>query len=397
MSQNPNDGNYNPYGPNPSNPNYPPVPDTVYGGPPQPPSGPNPGYNPPPSGPNPYASPPSEAGVNTPNSGYGPYGNPYAPPPPPGAGPGAGPYANPPTPMPPSSGPNLYNPYDPTVLSQPPNSGVGYPAYPLPPTPLPTPQPKRGRGMTIAILVIVVILIVGGSIFGVVANTNNQATMHANATATTQANVQATAHSQATAAAIANTYPFSNKLALNDPLADNSKGVNWDTSQSSGCAFSGSAYHVTDSSKNTYNACAANKTDYSNFTFEVEMMIKQGDSNADGGLIFRADSANNKFYRLYVDQQGGYGLLVSVDTTGTGGNARNLKDGTAPQFNTGLGQTNTLGIVARGDQIALYINHQLVATITDSTYTHGQIGVTAATLSGSETEVIYTNAKVWQL
>ncbi len=74
-----------------------------------------------------------------------------------------------------------------------------------------------------------------------------------------------------------------------------------------------------------------------------------------------------------------------------------MKDGTASQFNTGLGQTNTIGVVARGNQIALYIDHQLVTTVTDSTYTHGQIGVTAATLSGSKTEVVYTNAKVWQV
>ena len=250
--------------------------------------------------------------------------------------------------------------------------------------------------MIIAILVIAVILIIGGSIFGVVANNNNQATMHANATATAQANVQATANSQATAAAIANTYPFSNKVLLNDPLVDNSKGVNWD-SDGKGCLFSGSAYHAIDDQAKTYNTCAANKADYSDFTFEVEMVIKQGDSDADGGLIFRADNANNKFYRLYVDQKGNYGLLVSVDTTGTGGNARDLKDGPASQFNTGLGQTNTIGVVARGNQIALYIDHQLVTTVTDSTYTHGQIGVTAATLSGSKTEVVYTNAKVWQV
>lgn len=395
MSQNPNGGNYNPYGPNPSNPNYPPIPETVYGGPPQPPSGPNPGYNPPPSGPNPYASPPSEPGVNAPNSSYGPYGNPYAPPPPPGVDPGVGPYANPPTPMPPSSGPNLYNPYDPTVLSQLPNSGVGYPAYPTPPMPMLTPPPKRGRGMTILILVIVVIVVVGGSIFSVVAYNNNQTTMHANATATAQANVQATANSQATTAAIANTYPFSNKVLLNDPLVDNSKGVNWD-SDGKTCLFSGSAYHAINDQANTYNTCVANKTDYTNFMFEVEMVIKAGNDGAGGGLIFRADNANSKYYRLFVDQQGNYGILVSVDTTGSNGNARVLKTDTTSHFSTGLGQTNTIAVKVIGNQITFYVNQKEVTTVTDSTYTHGQIGVTSNDQSG-KTEVVYTNAKAWQL
>lgn len=411
MSQNPNGGppNYNPYGPTPSNPNYPAPPGTAYGGS-QPPSGPNPGYNP-----YPPSNPPAGPEPNTPNSSYGPYGNPYAPPPPPSTGPN--PYTNPPTPMPPNTGPNPYDAYAPTVMSQNQPSSPGYsqpssPSYPMynsqpagmdmtPPPGAPGMQPqKRGRGGIIIAAVIALVVIVGGSIFGVVAYNNNQATLHANATATAIANVNAhataTAQVYASATAVASTYPFSNNLVLSDPLVDNSKGVNWDNNQGNGCFFSGSAYHVTDSQTNTYNTCAASKTDYSDFTVQVEMVIKQGGANAGGGLIFRADNANSKYYRLYIDQQGNYGLLVSVDTTGTNGNARSLKEGTASQFSTGLGQTNTISIVARGDQISFYINQQLVTTIADSTYSHGQIGVTADTLSG-KTEVVYNNLKVWKL
>lgn len=390
MSQNPNSGNYNPYNPNPSNPQYPPAPNTTYGSPPPPPSGPNSGYQQPPSGPNPYADP------NTPNSSYGSY-NPMSVPPPPPA------YNTPSTPMPPALEPNPYDPYAQTAMSpQPPTPtypGYNPPSMPgvtMPPSMAPQP-PKRGRGMVVLISVIVLILVVGGSVIGLVAYNGNQNALHANATATAQANAQAAANAQATTTAIASTYPFSDKLILNDPLVDNSKGVNWDNDKDNGCFFSGSAYHVVDDQKGTYNTCAANKTDYSNFTFEVEMEIKQGDSNAYGGVIFRANNTTFKYYRLYVGLEGDYGLLASVDSTGTNGNARDLKDGTAPQFNTGLGQTNTIGVVARGNQITIYINRQLIATVNDSTYTEGQIGVTASSYSGSKTEVVYTNAKVWQL
>lgn len=253
--------------------------------------------------------------------------------------------------------------------------------------------------MTMLISIIALLLVVGGSIFGVVAYNNNQATLHANATATAQANLNlqasATAHVAATATAIASTYPFSTNLVLNDPLVDNSKGVDWDN-DGKFCFFRGSAYHVFDNQANTYQTCAANKTDYTNFTFQVEMVIKSGGDSAGGGLIFRADNADSKYYRLYIDQQGNYGILVSVDTTGTNGNARRLQTGVASQFTTGLGQTNTIGVAVRGDQISFYVDHQQVTTVTDSTYTHGQIGVTADELSGN-TEVIYTNAKLWQL
>lgn len=389
MSQNPNSGNYNPYNPNPSNPQYPPVPNTTYGNPPPPPSGPNSGYQQPPSGPNPYADP------NTPNSSYGSY-NPMSVPPPPPA------YNTPSTPMPPALEPNPYDPYAQTAMSQQPSTPT-YPGYNPPsmpgvtmPPPMAPQPPKRGRGMVVLISVIVLILVVGGSVIGLVANNNNQNTLHANATATAQAIVNTTATANAQATTIASTYPFSNKLLLNDPLVDNSKDVSWDNNKDNGCFFSGSAYHSVDDQKNTYNTCAATKADYTDFTFQVQMIIKSGDDESAGGLIFRADSANDKFYRLYIDTQGNYGLLVSVDSTGSNGNARDLKDGVADSFQIGTGTTNTIAVVVRGDQISFYVNQQLVTSVTDSTYTHGQIGVLSQDL-GSKTEVVYTNAKVWQL
>lgn len=423
MSQNPNDGpNYSPYGQNPPNPNYPPG--TAYGGSPQPPSGPNPNYNP-----YPPANPPSGPNPNVPNSSYAPYGtpNPYAPPPPPGPVQGMG--------------QNPYDPYAPTTLSQNPISNPGYPnqvsspgypnqasnpgypsqvsspgypsqvsspGYPAynsqggmmntqtpPPMSAPQPQP-RGRGMTVLISVIALIVIVGGIVFGAVAYNNNQQTLHANATSTAvaQANASVTAVA-AQATTIAKTYPFSNKQVLADPLVDTSKGYGWDN-DGKFCFFSGSAYHVADDQANTYSTCAAIQTDFTNFTFEAAMVIKGGGDGTQGGLIFRADENNNKFYRLAIDTTGSYFVLVSVDSTGTGGNARQLKQGTASSFNTGFGATNILSIVARGDNYSFYVNQQLVGTFTDSTYAHGQIGFDVG-YGTSKPDVVFTNAKVWQL
>ena len=305
----------------------------------------------------------------TPNSNYGPgpYNNPYAPPPPP---PGAAnPYASPTIPGP--------NPYAPTVMSQQQVSGPTYPPY----TPAPSTPEKRSSAMTILLAVIAFIVVAGGAIGFVLYNNNATATSYANATATAraQANVAATATAQvyATATTIASTYPFSNNLVLNDPLVDNSKGVNWDNDQSTGCFFSGSAYHVIEAKSGSYNTCAAIHSDYTDFTFETEMVIKSGGDGAAGGLLFRADENNIKFYRLSIDNNGHYFVLAIVDTTG-------------------LGSTNTLAIVARGDQYSFYVNQQLVTSFTDGTYSHGQIGFDAD-FGTSSTELVFTNIKVWQL
>ena len=391
MSQNPNGPNYNPYGQNPSNPNYPNPPGTAYGEGSQIPPVPNSGMSYPPSNP------------NLPNSGYGQYDNLYAPPPPPSTGPN--PYTSQQNPAPPNTGPNPYDPYSQTVFS--PHQNAGQPAQPyttyppmgtMPPQQPFTPQ-KRRRGPAIVITVIALIIIVGGVFAGVTINTNRQNTLHANATATAQAVAQSTVSAQGTVAAqqttTASTYPFSSNLVLNDPLTDNSKGFNWDN-DGKFCFFSGSAYHVFDDQANTYGTCMAEKTNFANFTFEAEMLIKQGDAAAGGGLVFRGDTSNNnsKFYHFYIDTQGNYWIYVSVDSTGS--NTRTLKSGVDSSFTTGLNATNTLAVVAKGTQISLYINQQLVTTITDSTYSQGEVGFEVDN-TAKPAEAIFTNAKVWQL
>jgi hypothetical protein len=303
---------------------------------------------------------------------------------------------------------NPYDPYAPTVAGQ--GSNPDYnpyapPAPPVPPIPpvLPPTQPSS-RGISwkvITIVVVALVLVIGGVAFGLVSYNTTQ-TNNANATATAQTGTQ-TAHTQqtatvrtnatataATATAIASTYPFSANLKLDDPLINNSKGYQWQTAN--GCTFTGNAYHLTDSQTNTYNPCLAVNTDFSDFTFQVEMSISKGDG---GGLIFRGNSGKNQYYRFEIFTDQTYYLFVSVDATGT--NTRTLTSGT---LNQSLNGTDTISVVARGTTINLYVdpqqNSQPVATINDSTYTHGQIGVVAIDLTKAA-DVIFTNAKVWAL
>jgi len=54
-----------------------------------------------------------------------------------------------------------------------------------------------------------------------------------------------------------------------------------------------------------------------------------------------------------------------------------------------------IAVVANNDILNLYINHQLVNTQQDSTFSSGQIAVVAEN-ENSPTEVVFRNAKVWQ-
>lgn len=395
MSQNPNGGpNYNPYGPNPSNPNYPPTPGTAYGGPPTP-SGPNPYANPP-SGPNPYQNPPSGPGSGTPNSSYGPYGPTYAPPPPT------------PTPPAPDTG-GSYNPYDPTVMSQQPNSGVGYPPY----TPTPAPglpqlppsiqQPRRNNSRTILIAVIALVVIVGGILGVIFYNNHQQAVQQANATstvvggmtATASAQAAATANAQATATYLATHYPFSNNLVLNDPLTDDSRVGQYGWDENTSCTFDAGSYHDFEKIKGNFHLCVANTPTFSNFTFETQMAIKSGGNGASGGVLFRADINNDRFYVLFLDTQGNYELDIQANQNGS--NSRVLRSGQISGYATGFFQVHTIGVVAKGSQITIYVDQKQVTQVTDTTYSGGQLGVISYYGGNATTEVVYNNAKVWQL
>ncbi len=366
MSQNP----YNPYEQNPPDPNA--TPGTSYGSPPPPPGqsqGTAPGYGPY----SPGATPPGQ----TPN--YGSY-YPYTP--------------NPPTPRP-AVNPD-YNPYDqyaPTQAGQGAQPDYNPYAPPAPPS-LPPTQPRSGgiSGRVILLVALALVLVVGGVAFGLISYNTTQ-TNNANATATAQTGTQtahtqltATAEANATATAIASTYPFSANLKLSDPLTDNSKGYLWDNNDS--CKFIGNAYHVLDSQTNTFSPCLGIKTDFSDFTFEVEMSISKGEG---GGLIFRGNEAKTQYYRIAIFADSTYGIYIYVDNTAA--NARTLKSGNIGQT---LNPTNTIGVVARGSTMTLYVNQTEVTSVTDSTYTHGQIGFSADE-STSSADVVYTNAKVWVL
>lgn len=274
-------------------------------------------------------------------------------------------------------------------------------AAPVQPTFTPPEPKKRNRtGLIIGIGALVLVIILVSVLGAVFANGQHQASVQAtataqtNQTATVQAQAKATANANATATAVVSTYPFSNKVLINDPLVDNTKGYQWDNGTDStggSCKFSGNGYVVGQTQTQYFNTCFAKNTHVTDFTFQVNMTILQGDR---GGMLFRADPQTDKLYYFRVNQDGSYYLILYVDATGT--NARIIDRGSASSFHTGLNQQNTLGVVARGSSLGLYVNKQLINTITDSTISSGTIGFAADPIN-SATNVVYSNLMVWSL
>jgi len=183
--------------------------------------------------------------------------------------------------------------------------------------------------------------------------------------------------------------PFSGKLALSDPLSDNSRGYGWQENKSSpdpnsgACQFRGGAYHVT---AHTYYIPCHGSLQVSNFTLEVQMQIIKGNC---GGLSLRDTTSVAHAYNFEVCQNGFYRFNRFDNFS----DELTMAAGSSDAIVTGLGQSNVIAAVVNGGTFDFYINHKKITTIKDNSYSQGLFGVSAFL----DTEAAYTNARMWTL
>ncbi len=274
---------------------------------------------------------------------------------------------------------------------------------------------KSSRGSVLFLVVLVCLLVAGSAglfyYYGghyskqgpdvsvtVTAQANSATTPIANGTAT----AKAIAYSNATATEIAskaNPYPpYAGSLVLNDPLSDNNHGHQWevysDSTTENSCQFGNGAYHVVDM-PHFGGSCFATTTNFSNFTYQVEMtFVKAGQSFDGGGIAIR--SSGNNYYYFEVFESGRYAFDACIGKDCSHKISEGLSQG-LPAFHAGLNQSNTIAIVANGNSFNLYVNGEHVAgpvRDTNSISSHGMIGVFGGAYDAT-TEVVYHNAKVW--
>lgn len=224
------------------------------------------------------------------------------------------------------------------------------------------------------------------------ANAQASATAIAIANATSTAQALARAQAVATATALQNIYTQATRgtPALDDPLSYDAN--NWDVGVANGgggCSFSGGGYHAAIQQTGYYLPCFEQNSNFSNFAYQVSMTFVQGD---EGGIIFRSDTANAKAYLFNIKSDGTYSFYLTKDST----HNMPLSGGFSSAFRTGLNHANLLTVVARGSNIYFYINKQFATSVSDGTYTSGEIGVFAVD-NTKPTDAAFTNAKVWQL
>ena len=291
---------------------------------------------------------------------------------------------------------------------------------PLPSVPLSTPLPSsyyapgqlgptgrsplrngnhNRRVMTVAVIVGLVVLLAASGLtyYAAFYAPNQQHKMSVQQTATAQTTALAQANMTGTAQASATAYPQNlySQITSQKPIFDDSLSKNtanaWD--ENSHCAFTNGSYHATAEQTGYFFYCMNNTQTYHNFAFQVKMTFVRGSL---GGIIFRADTQNSKYYLLRIDRSGRYDLFLYVDS-----NVQHVKklggdstDAVSPYLN----QANLITLIVRGNTCVLYIDSQYIVTITDpaATFSSGNIGVTAEDYNEAS-EVSYQQAELWKL
>jgi eukaryotic-like serine/threonine-protein kinase len=181
------------------------------------------------------------------------------------------------------------------------------------------------------------------------------------------------------------------RLVMNDPLSDNSLGYFWGEgvgSDGGSCEFINAAYNVAATAQEGYHFCLSN-TNISNFTYQVDVTVTQGNS---AGVVFRADNSISHLYYFHIGVDQSYEL----DVVHVGGSITTLTSSSLGSSNSnvtinGFNQSNLIAVVANGSTIDLYVNGQMIDSVTDSTLSQGYVGVAAST----STEATFSNALVW--
>ena len=152
--------------------------------------------------------------------------------------------------------------------------------------------------------------------------------------------------------------------------------------------YGGSQYHIIAKKINTFTWSKSGR-DFTDFVLEVDATQDQGPSNNSYGVLFRAED-DEHFYRFGISGDGFYFLDKFI-----GDDWVAIIDWTeSPYINRGQA-SNRLKVTCAESQITLHVNDQNLATITNDSYDHGDIGLFAVSFAEPNVHITFDNLKVW--
>lgn len=177
-------------------------------------------------------------------------------------------------------------------------------------------------------------------------------------------------------------------VLLEDSLDDaGSSGLGVDEDASSRYAFEDGAYVVEVKEPETI-VWARVRGSYDDARVTVDAEVPPGADISSAGLIFNYQDPDN-FYLFSVTNDGFYMLellqnndwIVLIDST---------------QSDAIDATRNRLRVETRGDEIALYVNDELLETTSDGTFSDGEVALAVTSLADSTAEVRFDNLLIEQ-
>lgn len=157
------------------------------------------------------------------------------------------------------------------------------------------------------------------------------------------------------------------------------------------CVFRTSTYHVIVTSADYLQPCELAAQTFDNAAIKVDVSLLSGN---DAGVIFRANG--DQFYDFEINTKGEF--FFRRHDAGAGSKYTYLLQSTQSNAIVPTGQKNTLLAIANGSDFKLFINGTFVGEAQDSTYTSGQIGFVAGTLSANASgEASFASLSVFKM
>jgi hypothetical protein len=200
--------------------------------------------------------------------------------------------------------------------------------------------------------------------------------------------------------------PTATKAPAAPTAAPSAEGVLFDddfgsqqTSESNGWDFTSTENVERSWSANKYTF-AVNKKNYLGYgtpdgeydDFGAEVEAQTSSAYARYGIRFRIQGGDNASYYIFVVTTDGK-YYVDTLLNGAWTDVSPVATTASQYINKGKAK-NTLGVLAQGSQISLYINRTLVKTFSDDSIDNGLIGVLAGPGDNASTEVTFSRFTV---
>jgi pectate lyase len=146
------------------------------------------------------------------------------------------------------------------------------------------------------------------------------------------------------------------------------------------------AYHISVTVAN-YDLWANPSESFTDTSVEVDATLVSGTEDNDMGVLCRyQDTSNYYFAEIASDGYYGIGKVVA-------GTQNALTDGfpATDLVKSGVGTTNHMRVDCVGNTITLYINGTQAASVTDSEFSSGDVGLIAGTYDTPGVEVAFDN------